>query len=57
MNAQPRPHPQAPQDVAGHTVLPPTEARQAEKTGRVRYILAISLGLAIAAMIVVYLAF
>ncbi len=57
MNAQPRPYPQAPQDVAGHTVLPPTEARQAEKTGRVRYILGISLGLAIAAMIVVYLAF
>ncbi len=57
MNAQPRPHPQPPESVGGHTVLPPTEARQAEKTGRVRYILGISLSLAIVAMAVVYIAF
>lgn len=57
MTAQPRPHPHPPETRHGHTVLPPTEARQAEKTGRVRYILAISLGLAIAAMVIVYVSF
>lgn len=57
MTAQPRPHPQPPETVAGHTVIPPTEARQAEKTGHLRYILGISLSLAIVAMAVVYIAF
>lgn len=57
MISQPRPHPQPPETVSGHTVLPPTEARQAEKTGRVRYILGVSLTLAIVAMVVIYIAF
>lgn len=50
-------HPHPPEMVRGHTVLEAEEARQAEKTGRVRYILGVSLGLAIVAMVVVYIAF
>lgn len=50
-------HPNPPEMVEGHTVLQPEEARQAEKTGRVRYILGVSLSLAIVAMAVVYIAF
>lgn len=53
----PRHHPNPPEMVQGHTVLEAEEARQAEKTGRVRYILGISLSLAIVAMAVVYIAF
>jgi len=50
-------HPNPPEMVQGHTVLEAEEARQAEKTGRLRYILGISLTLAIVAMAVVYIAF
>ncbi len=57
MNARSRPHPRPPETVGGHTVLAPTEARQAEKTGHLRYVLGISLGLAIVAMAVIYGAF
>ena len=37
---------------AGH--LPATDARQAQMTGRVRYILAISVALAVAAFAIIY---
>lgn len=38
-------------------ILTETEARSAQPTGRVRYILAISLSLSILALVVVYLAY
>lgn len=50
------PGPDARPDPAGTPpVMPRTEARQARTTGRVRYILTVSLGLAVLAMIIVYL--
>lgn len=41
----------------GHVVLEPQEARQAEKLGVMRYVLAISLTLAVLAGVIIYASF
>jgi hypothetical protein len=49
-------HEQEPQGSGpGSTHLAPTDARQAVKTGRVRYILAISLSATILGMVIVWI--
>jgi hypothetical protein len=44
-------------DTEGHQTLPPDQARAAEKTGRVRIILAVSFALAVICLGVVMLTF